>query len=549
MIFLASAAMDTESTHAQDNDYTQSPWLDLGGFSPSQQSPPLDYHGFGYGMLPLESAYGVSVPPPYASLPLTMPSNTWPSMMSTHPQHPFPEGSVPAVPIPPAVSPVTHNPPPPPPPPPPPRKSSTSNSTPRRTLTDDDRRRMCLYHEENKTAKQTDIGAIFGVERSTVSKVLRQKEKYLNPDDGTRSPIKRAKGRVPDIEKALSNWVRNYQRHGYPLSDEMIREKAIFFANTCGSPDGKEKVLSTSWMEKFKHKNNLMGLKSRKSSFSAKSDSESPRRLSINSAIASAIQSPSVLSPISPTGFATPSPLSPTQSQENFRPDNLRDLLGDYQNARTTSTISIDTTSSVSAGVTSPTSTLVTDSPFTPASQSHNPSTDSNQNRPRSQTFPFIGVDPSVLSPDEQPDQLSPKTGLQQATLQESPFMDEYNPKAIPSLDTSSSTIKRNRSNPEIKAKSIYPPLFPKSTTVSPISSPGSPTQDEARRALELVMNYFEHQPTGLGAQDYLTIGGLMERLELAKSQQTTLPGGLTRIDEHDDGPHLHKKRSIRSLG
>jgi hypothetical protein len=29
---------------------------------------------------------------------------------------------------------------------------------PRRTLTDDDRRQMCIYHEENKTAKQTDIG-------------------------------------------------------------------------------------------------------------------------------------------------------------------------------------------------------------------------------------------------------------------------------------------------------------------------------------------------------------------------------------------------------
>ncbi|KAE8383645.1 hypothetical protein BDV26DRAFT_94420 [Aspergillus bertholletiae] len=158
MIFLAAVTMDTENTHAQDSDYTQSPWLDLGAFSPSQQSPPLDYHGFGYGILPLESAYGVSVPPPYASLPLTMPSNTWPSMMSNHPQNPFPEGSVPPVPIPPTVSPVTHNPPPPPPPPPPPRKSSTSNSTPRRTLTDDDRRRMCLYHEEHKTAKQTDIG-------------------------------------------------------------------------------------------------------------------------------------------------------------------------------------------------------------------------------------------------------------------------------------------------------------------------------------------------------------------------------------------------------
>ncbi|KAE8349430.1 hypothetical protein BDV28DRAFT_61096 [Aspergillus coremiiformis] len=295
-----------------------------------------------------------------------------------------------------------------------------------------------------------------------------------------------------------------------------------------------------------------MGVKSRKSSFSTKSDSESPTRLSINSAIASAFQSPSILSPISPTGFATPSPLSPTQSQENFRPDNLSDLLGDYQSTHTKSTISIDTTSSISAGVTSPSSTLLTDSPFTPASQSRNSSTDSNLNRPRSQTFPFMGVDPSVMSPDGHPDQLSPKTGLQQATLQESPLMDDPDPKAIPNLDTSFSTIKRNRSNSEIKAKSIYPPLFPKSATTSPVSSPVSPTQDEARRALELVLNYFEHQPTGLGAQDYMYIGKLMERLELAQTQhtqQTALPGGLHRIDEHDDGPNLHKKRSIRSLG
>ncbi|KAF7592570.1 hypothetical protein BBP40_012730 [Aspergillus hancockii] len=381
------------------------------------------------------------------------------------------------------------------------------------------------------------------------SEVLRQKEKYLNPDDGTRSPIKRAKGRVPDIEKALSNWVRNYQRHGYPLNDEMIREKALFFANTCGSPDGKEKVLSSSWLEKFKHKNNLLGMKSRKGSFSAKSDSGSPTRLSINSAIASAVQSPSVLSPISPTGFATPSPLSPSQGQEHFKPDSLSDLLGDYQSTHTKSTISIDTTSSISAGVTSPTSTFVTDSPFTPASQSRNSFTDYNPNRPRSQTFPLISVDPSVMLADDASDQLSPKTCLPQATLQESPLEDNYDPKVIPNLDTPSVTIKRNRSNPEIKAKSIYPPLFPKSATVSPVSSPGSPTQDEARRALELVMNYFEHQPTGLGAQEYVTIGKLMERLELANSQQTTLPGGLTRIDEHEDGPYLHKKRSIRSLG
>jgi hypothetical protein len=41
---------------------------------------------------------------------------------------------------------------------PPSASSVPSAPTPRRTLTDEDRRRMCQYHEENKSAKQTDIG-------------------------------------------------------------------------------------------------------------------------------------------------------------------------------------------------------------------------------------------------------------------------------------------------------------------------------------------------------------------------------------------------------
>lgn len=45
--------------------------------------------------------------------------------------------------------------------------------------------------------------------RSTVSKVLRQKEKYLFQDDGSRSPAKRPKGRSPDIERALAVWAKN----------------------------------------------------------------------------------------------------------------------------------------------------------------------------------------------------------------------------------------------------------------------------------------------------------------------------------------------------
>ena len=49
-------------------------------------------------------------------------------------------------------------------------------------------------------------------ERSTVTKVLRQKDKFLTQDDGSRSPIKRAKGRSPDIERALAVWAKNQVR-------------------------------------------------------------------------------------------------------------------------------------------------------------------------------------------------------------------------------------------------------------------------------------------------------------------------------------------------
>lgn len=396
---------------------------------------------------------------------------------------------------------------------------------------------------------------------STVSKVLRQKEKYLNPDDGSRSPIKRAKGRVPDIEKALSNWARNYQRQGYPLTDEMIKEKALFFANNCGCPEGKEKVLTASCLEKFKQKNHLLGAKSRKGSVGARngvrSGSNSPSRINTDSAGESTVHSPSGPSSTSPTNEPG-SPLSPTQSQEGIKrepADGLPELSGGYQHGHSKSTTSLDTT--CSAGMTSPTSTLVSDSPFTPTSQSRLPSSGNNTNRPRSQTSPLLPIDPSLLTADESMDSQCTKTesqqslpvGILESTLE---MEDEESRTAVKGIDPTK-TIKRNRSNPEIKTKSMQPPpSVAKSSTVSPISAgsaPDSPTQDEARRALELVMNYFQHQPSGLAAQEYVTIGKLMERLELAKSHQNALLGGLPRIDEHDDVPRVSKKRTIHNLG
>lgn len=403
-----------------------------------------------------------------------------------------------------------------------------------------------MWNEGNYKALSTGPRLALTEPSSTVSKVLRQKEKYLNPDDGTRSPIKRAKGKVPDIEKALVNWARNYQRHGHPLNDEMIKEKALFFASTCGCPEGKDKVLTSSWLEKFKQKNNLLGAKVRKGSIGLKSGSSSPTPINTDSASSSS-QSP--CSP--PGGFG--SPLSPQSHGIKKEADGLPELAGGYQHGHSQSTTSLDTTSSV--GMTSPTSTLVSDSPFTPTSQSRLPY-GHNMSRPRSQTFPCVPIDPNLLTADESMDSQCIKTegdsqlGL---TILESPLeMDDRQSRTIKGAQPPI-VIKRNRSNPEIKTTSMQPPQsVSKSTTAaSPVSAgsaPRSPTQDEARSALELVINYFQHQPAGLAVQEFVTIGKLMERLELARSHQSTLLGGLTRIDEHDV-PHVSKKKSIPNLG
>lgn len=147
-----SPTMETETHHVAENDFPPSPWVELGAFTSPQHSPPMpEYSGFDYGPSPLmavDASYGMSIPPPYASMPLPMPSNSWPSMLTT--QSPFHETGLPPAHIPTAMSHSAST--------PPIRKTSTGGATPRRTLTDEDRRQMCLYHEEHKTAKQTDIG-------------------------------------------------------------------------------------------------------------------------------------------------------------------------------------------------------------------------------------------------------------------------------------------------------------------------------------------------------------------------------------------------------
>ena len=92
---------------------------------------------------------------------------------------------------------------------------------------------------------------------STVSKILRQKDKYMNPPppkEVTTDPGKKSKAKLPDFEKTLTNWVVKQHKQGLPVTDQDLRKQARTFSL---SRSHQALLSSPSWLEKFKQKNGL----------------------------------------------------------------------------------------------------------------------------------------------------------------------------------------------------------------------------------------------------------------------------------------------------
>lgn len=395
---------------------------------------------------------------------------------------------------------------------------------------------------------------------STVSKVLRQKDKYLFPDDGSRSPIRKGKGKFPDIERAMANWARNHVKQGLPLNDDMIRDKARFFATTVGSQECHAKVDSAAWLEKFKQKNSLPGAKPRKRSDANDSDGGVGMHLDTKSGS----QTPNAISPLSPD---EPTPTSALEKDQS--PHDYMDFA--YRHAHSESATSlasclsdntVGSSSFTDAGLRSPTSpffspdTSCGPSPFIPAQQPRLPPLASAASRPRRQTFPNVadghGFVPAVSSDGASSSQrFSP-------TL-DSPIAEEQMtdpPSAPPSTTTrppnpwepstidavithhqqqqscshqTTPTLSRSNSHmapPPQPSGNIKIPSNP-ATHSRPQSSspPAAPSQDEARKALETVMAFFHHDPH-MGPQDFVMMGKLMERLNLSRRENGGGGGG-----------------------
>lgn len=341
------------------------------------------------------------------------------------------------------------------------------------------------------------------------------------------------------------------ERKGLPLTDDHIREKARAFCATSASPESHS-TLTASWIEKFKLKNNLMGARSRKGSLIPEDDEEEA------SAEMSLSHTPNGTSPISPHDAGSPTELHSAQSHESLQDEKHQpnyfdhtDRSGPFHSQSHNSLHSAFTDTAPSSF--SPTPLSPTTSPFftpdsgtapspfvpqpkrqiLPASTASGP----NSHRPRSQTFPLL--DQYMTGMPMTIDESTPKY-ITSSNL-DSPMEEPPDPMMTLNStvhgmqgDMSSQNLPIHGPHPGHVQQTISPtetmgpPPLPASammreprhrsitpaTSNSPLQAATSP--EDARKALEVVLGYFEQQPNGfLDLQESMMIGRLMEKLKL----------------------------------
>ncbi|TDZ23609.1 Tigger transposable element-derived protein 6 [Colletotrichum orbiculare MAFF 240422] len=551
--------MNQNNRMAQDDDshmsqghpsFGHDSWGDMNSYH-HHQNAMADYGGFAFMStvphgLPSESI-GRMPPPPapaqpiqpqhqhsHSQLPMLMipQQPTWPSMLTNPNSYSAPPlGMAPVVA--PAPSRTT-------------RLTNGPQPQQRRVLTDDDRKKMCLYAAENPNVKQTDIGAMFGVERSTVSKVLRNKEKYLNPEaDRSQSPAGRrhVKGKFPDIDRAVTSWYRRQHSAGLSPGDDEILEQARHFSRTThgGSDAGQTKSINTTWLERFKQRNILVaGRLSRRAS---------ETNITHHSKLSG---SPSVgvssISPASPTG--PQSPLSADRSDDDVVHGLGFVNYGEssaYKHSNSQSTTSLNSAltdagnSSFSGSALSPTATFT----FSPdpnagaflnsdASRRVQGGAASNFQRPRSQTFPTLDLEymnqaasTEPMTPKYQPASTAPSSAL------ESPIYE---------MTTHHFALDNGiASSPHLHHSSSSSSIAGRSATTPAGSSPTSPTQEDARKAADTLLSFFQSTASSglVDKNEFEVMLKLTEKLRVHQQHINKISapqplGGLDRIPEGD---------------
>ena len=380
---------------------------------------------------------------------------------------------------------------------------------------------------------------------STVSKVLRNKEKYLNSsDERSSSPVKRTgKGKGANVEKALINYVQKAKRNGIAVTSEALKERALAFTSLA-TGDSLLEFTSSTWLDKFMSKHGIGS--SRLIRRASETNIPDSIRASGSPSLAPS-QPHSAISPASPSGHLSPSPLSANKSDDEK--ENINSFMGfatdgAYRHSNSQSTASLSSaftdaaTPSFSGSAISPTASFnFSPDPnvgaFLSGDQSrHVPPHGAGFQRPRSQTFPTLDLEYMNQTQSTEPatpkyhvPSTAPSSALESATNGPSFSFEQA---------VSPPQLRRSSSNSSIAGRSATTPI----TSSAVGSSPGSPTQEDARIAADTLLSFITSASGFVDQNEYMAVVRLTEKLRLHQTQLAKAAahgmGGLSRIPEGD---------------
>ena len=133
----------------------------------------------------------------------------------------------------------------------------------RKNISLEDKIDIIKRKEDNTKLSDEKLANEYGVDRSTISTILRKKEKFLqlhasaNYSDLKKTRIQEA--RFPSLEEALYKWFQSLHTQNIPVSQDVLREKAVIFYNKARENGVQLPKLEASkgWLEKFQKRYNI----------------------------------------------------------------------------------------------------------------------------------------------------------------------------------------------------------------------------------------------------------------------------------------------------
>lgn len=366
----------------------------------------------------------------------------------------------------------------------------------------------------------------------------------MNSEERSSSPVKRiGKGKGANVEKALINYVQKAKKNGIAVTSEALREKARAFTSL-GSGDSLGEFTSSAWLDKFMSKHGIgSGRLIRRASETNIPDSM--RASGSPSMLPS--QPHSAISPASPLGHLSPSPLSATKSDEEK--ENISSFMGFTTDGAYRHTGS-QGSGSIPGAYTDATTPSFPSSAISPTA-SFNFSPDPNVGsflqgdrngqmppgaagfqRPRSQTFPTLDLEYMNQPQSAEPE--TPKYHVPSTAPSSALESSANGPTFGFEQAVSPPQLRHSSSNGSIAGRSVTTPV----TSSAVGSSPGSPTQEDARRAADTLLSFITSSAGFVDQNEYMAVVRLTEKLRLHQTQLAKAAahgmGGLSRIPEGD---------------